>query len=109
MAAFPIPDTNRTPELQTTAYQRPSTSCLPCLAEAVLQVLQAIPDAKWNATAAGEDYTQNNIPHEFYSTKHASAIIDAVVRTNTPRSHSRTGAAALALLCSCRGFRQDHI
>ncbi|GAB4812976.1 hypothetical protein N2152v2_000022 [Parachlorella kessleri] len=50
------------------------------VAEAVLQVLQAIPTAKWNPTTAGKDYAQNNISHQFWSTKHASAIIDAVVR-----------------------------
>ncbi len=49
-------------------------------AEAVLQVLQAIPTQKWNATVAGEDYAHNNISHQFWSTKHASAIVDAVVR-----------------------------
>ncbi len=46
----------------------------------MLQVLQAIPNEKWNPTAAAEDYADNNISHQFWSTKHASAIIDAAVR-----------------------------
>jgi hypothetical protein len=52
----------------------------PHVADGILGVLQAIPEAEWNMTAARQDYTNNNIDHEFWSTKSGGRGLDEVLR-----------------------------
>jgi hypothetical protein len=52
------------------------------VADGILSVLEQVPEKDWNITAAREDYTNNNIDHEFWSTKSARGL-DEVLRLFT--------------------------
>ena len=51
------------------------------VAEGIHQLLEQFSEADWNVTAANDDYTHNNIAHEFLSTK--SALLESVFRVFT--------------------------
>lgn len=41
------------------------------VADGILGVLEGVGSDKWSQTAAAQDYKQNNISHQFWSTKQA--------------------------------------
>eukprot|EP00775_Hariotina_reticulata_P011383 gene11383-11532_t len=52
------------------------------VADGILHVLEGIPAQAWNLTAAGDDYTHNNIQHNFLSVKQHPQL-DSILRIFT--------------------------
>eukprot|EP00878_Enallax_costatus_P031818 GHUV01034867.1.p1 GENE.GHUV01034867.1~~GHUV01034867.1.p1 ORF type:complete len:157 (+),score=45.87 GHUV01034867.1:566-1036(+) len=53
------------------------------VADGILELLENIDDRTWNLTAATDDYTHNNIRHEFLSVKTGPPVLDDVLRVFT--------------------------
>ena len=77
------------------------------IAEGILEIVASVPEAKWNETAASDDYTHNNISHSFKSTKgdgRGDLGVDAVCRL-----FSLLQPGALNAFSAARYMRSDHI
>ncbi|MEW5301765.1 MAG: hypothetical protein WDW36_004603 [Sanguina aurantia] len=50
------------------------------VADGILSVLEGVGPKQWSQTAAAQDYKQNNISHQFWSTKQGPGLLSSILR-----------------------------